>query len=153
MIPKLSNILVAMDGSESSLRGFEYASFLAKQCDATLIIVNIFDVLEGIKGASNKIKQELREIAKQIDLEGGTAVTTEVLEDYKSQAKDSGIRNIKIVRREGNAAVEILDIAEEEKADTIIIGSKGLNTAKEFLVGGIPYKLVRHAKCPVTVVR
>jgi nucleotide-binding universal stress UspA family protein len=102
---------------------------------------------------SSKIKQELREIVKQIDLEGGTAVTTEVLEDYKSRAKNSGIRNVKIVRREGNAAVEILDIAEEEKADTIIVGSRGLNTAKEFLLGGVPHKLIRHAKCPVTVVR
>ena len=44
----ISKILVAMDGSESSLRAYEYASFLAKQCDAALLIVNIFDAFERI---------------------------------------------------------------------------------------------------------
>jgi nucleotide-binding universal stress UspA family protein len=39
----ISRILVAMDGSESSVRAYEYASFLAKKCDATLLIVNIND--------------------------------------------------------------------------------------------------------------
>jgi nucleotide-binding universal stress UspA family protein len=37
----ISKILVAMDGSESSLDAYQYASFLAKQCDAALLIVNI----------------------------------------------------------------------------------------------------------------
>jgi nucleotide-binding universal stress UspA family protein len=46
-----------------------------------------------------------------------------------------------------------LHIADEEKADTIVIGSTGINTVKEFLVGGVSHKIVHHAKCPVTVVR
>jgi nucleotide-binding universal stress UspA family protein len=96
----ISKILVAMDGSEASLRAYEYASSLAKQYGAAIIIVNIFDALEGVKGSSAKIKQELTEIAKQIELEGGAAVTTEVLEGYKSQAKDYGIRDVKVIRRE-----------------------------------------------------
>jgi nucleotide-binding universal stress UspA family protein len=146
----ISKILVAMDGSESSLKAYEYASFLAKQCDAALLIVNIFDTFERI---SKKIKQELGEVAKQIEAEGGTAVTLQILDDYKSQAKDFGIKDVKTVRREGNAAAEILLIADEEKVDTIVIGSTGVNTVKEFLLGGISHKVIHHAKCPVTVVR
>jgi nucleotide-binding universal stress UspA family protein len=139
-----------MDGSESSLRAYEYACFLAKQCDAALLIVNIFDAFERI---SSKIKQELGEVAKQIEAEGGTGITLQILDDYKSQAKDSGIKDVKRIRREGNAAAEILQIADEEKVDTIVIGSTGINTVKEFRVGGVPHKIVHHAKCPVTVVR
>src|SRR6478672_2858274 len=41
-------ILVAIDGSESSLKAYQYASFVAKQCDAALLIVNIFDTFERI---------------------------------------------------------------------------------------------------------
>src|ERR1041385_1181714 len=111
----ISKILVAMDGSESSLRAYEYASFLAKQCNAALLIVNIFDTFERI---SSKIKQELGEIAKQIEAEGGTGVTVQVLDDYKSQAESSGIKQVKTIRREGNAAAEILHIADEENVDT-----------------------------------
>ena len=139
-----------MDGSESSLRAYEYASFLAKQCNAALLIVNIFDAFERI---SSKIKQELGEVAKQIEAEGGTAITLQMLDDYKSQAKGSGIKDVKTLIRQGNAAAEILHIADEEKADTIVIGSTGINTVKEFRVGGVSHKIVHHAKCPVTVVR
>ena len=139
-----------MDGSESSLRAYEYASFLAKQCNAALLIVNIFDAFERI---SSKIKQELGEVAKQIEAEGGTAITLQMLDDYKSQAKDSGIKDVKTLIRQGNAAAEILHIADEEKADTIVIGSMGINTLKEFLLGGVSHKVIHHAKCPVTLVR
>ena len=139
-----------MDGSESSLRAYEYASFLAKQCNAALLIVNIFDAFERI---SSKIKQDLGEVAKQIEAEGGTAITLQMLDDYKSQAKDSGIKDVKTLIRQGNAAAEILHIADEEKADTIVIGSTGINTLKEFLLGGVSHKVIHHAKCPVTLVR
>jgi nucleotide-binding universal stress UspA family protein len=149
IIKMISKILVAMDGSESSVRAYEYASFLAKKCDATLLIVNINDTFERI---SRNIK-EFREIAKQIEEEGGTAVTIQVLEDYRSRAKDSGIKDVKIIRREGNAAAEILLIADEEKVDAIVIGSTGMNTVKEFLLGGISHKVIHHAKCLVTLVR
>ena len=145
----ISKILVAMDGSESSLRAYEYASFLAKQCNASLLIVNIFDAFERI---SSKIKQELG-VAKQIEAEGGTAITLQMLDDYKSQAKDSGIKDVKMLIRQRNAAAEILHIADEEKADTIVIGSTGINTLKEFLLGGVTHKVIHHAKCPVTIVR
>ena len=98
-----------MDGSESSLRAYEYASFLAKQCNAALLIVNIFDAFERI---SSKIKQELGEVAKQIEAEGGTAITLQMLDDYQSQAKDSGIKDVKMLIRQGNAAAQILHIAD-----------------------------------------
>ena len=149
IIKMISKILVAMDGSESSVRAYEYASFLAKKCDATLLIVNINDTFERI---SRNIK-EFREIAKKIEEEGGTAVTIQVLEDYRSRAKDSGIKDVKIIRREGNAAAEILLIANEEKVDAIVIGSTGMNTVKEFLLGGVSHKVIHHAKCLVTLVR
>ena len=74
-----------MDSSESSLRAYSYASFLARQCNAALLIVNIFDAFKRISG---KIKREFREIARQIE-GGGTAVTVEILDDYKSQAENS----------------------------------------------------------------
>ena len=47
---------------------------------------------------------EFREIAEQIESAGGTAVTIGVLEDYRSHAKESGVKEVKMLRREGNAA-------------------------------------------------
>ncbi len=146
----ISKVLIAMDGSESSLRAYEYASFLTKRCDAALIIVNVCDVFEKI---TDKIKQEFGDIAKKIEAEGGTGITMQLLDDYKSQAENSGIKQVKTIRREGNAAAEILHIADEENVDNIIIGSKGIKSDKEFLLGSVSYKVTHYAKCPVTVVR
>jgi nucleotide-binding universal stress UspA family protein len=146
----ISKVLVAMDGSGSSLRAYEYASFLAKQCDSALIIVNICDVFENI---TDKIMRELGDIAKRIEAEGGAGITMQLLEDYKSQAVKSGIKDVRTIRREGNAAAEILHIADEENVNTIIIGSRGIKSVKEFLLGGVCNKVIHHARCPVTVVR
>jgi nucleotide-binding universal stress UspA family protein len=145
----ISRILVAMDGSESSLRAMNVL-FLANRCDANLIIVNICDVLEKITG---KIKQEIGDIAKKIEVEGGTGISIQLLEDYKSQAKRSGIKDVKIIRHEGNAAAEILHIADEENVNSIIIGSKAVKSVKEFLLRGVSDKVIHYAKCPVTVIR
>ena len=147
----ISKVLVGLD--ESSLKAYQYACFLAKQSGAALLIVNVFDTFERVERISSKIKQELGEIAKQIEMEGGTAVSMQLLDAYKSQAKDSGINDVKILRLEGNAAAQILLIADEENVDTIIIGSKGVNTVKEFLLGGVSHKVIHHVRCPVTVVR
>jgi nucleotide-binding universal stress UspA family protein len=138
----ISKILVAMDGSESSLRAYEYASFLARQCNAALVIVNICDAFEKI---TDKIRREIEDVAKKIDAEGGTGITMQLLEDYKSQANGSGIKDVKTIRREGNAAAEILHIADEENIDTIVVGSKGIKSVKEFLLGGVSDKVIHHA--------
>jgi nucleotide-binding universal stress UspA family protein len=70
-----------------------------------------------------------------------------------STAKDSGVKEVKMLRRERNAAAEILLIADEEKVDTIVIGSKGLNTVKELLLGSVSHKVIHLARCPVILVR
>ena len=67
--------------------------------------MNICDIFEKITG---EIKRGLGDIAKKIEAEGGTGISIQLLEDYKSQTKDSGIKDVKTIRREGNAAAEIL---------------------------------------------
>ena len=52
-------------------------------------------------------------------------------------AIESGIKGVKTISRGGNAAAEILHIVEEENVDTIVIGSKGVKSIKEFLLGGV----------------
>jgi nucleotide-binding universal stress UspA family protein len=54
---------------------------------------------------------------------------------------------------EGNAAEKILQVAKDKKIDTIVVGSRGLSTAKEFLLGSVSHKITHHAKCPVIIVR
>jgi len=143
----LSKILVAVDGSEISKRAFEYASFIAEKCNTSLVIVNIPDIFERVGSSSKKLEEIARKIEKgEIDNEA-------MLRKFESQAKDYGIKDVRTIKQRGNVAEEILKIADKEKVDLIILGSRGRSTAKEFLLGGVSHKVVHHARCPVTVVR
>ena len=55
--------------------------------------------------------------------------------------------------REGDPADAILDVAEERKADLIIVGNKGMTGAKRFLLGSVPNKVSHHAPCSVLIIR
>jgi len=143
----LSKILVAVDGSEISKRAFEYASFIAEKCNTSLVIVNIPDIFERVGSSSKKLEEIARKIEKgEIDNEA-------MLRKFESQAKDYGIKDVRTIKQRGNVAEEILKIADKEKVDMIILGSRGRSAAKEFLLGGVSHKVVHHARCPVTVVR
>ena len=53
----------------------------------------------------------------------------------------------------GDAADAILDVAEEQAADLIVVGNKGMTGAKRFLLGSVPNKVSHHAPCSVLIVR
>jgi nucleotide-binding universal stress UspA family protein len=55
--------------------------------------------------------------------------------------------------REGDPADAILDVAEEKKADLIVVGNKGMTGAKRFLLGSVPNKVSHHAPCSVMIIR
>lgn len=77
--------------------------------------------------------KELEEIEKKI--EGGEIET--ILQKFESEAKEYGIKEVSTIKQRGNAAEQILKIADTEKVDLIVLGSRGLNPAKEFLLGGV----------------
>jgi nucleotide-binding universal stress UspA family protein len=55
--------------------------------------------------------------------------------------------------REGDPADAILDVAEEQGADLIVVGNKGMTGAKRFLLGSVPNKVSHHAPCSVMIIR
>jgi nucleotide-binding universal stress UspA family protein len=79
---------------------------------------------------------------------------TSMLKKYQTRAIESTISNIKILEAQGDEVVnELLNIADEQQIDTIVVGSRGLKAPKEFLLGSVSYKMTHYAKCPVIVVR
>jgi len=90
-------------------------------------------------------------IARKI--EKGEIDDKAMLKKFESQAKDYGIKDVRTIKQRGNVAEEILKVADKWKVDMIILGSRGLSTAKVFLLGSVSHKVIQHAQCPVTVVR
>ena len=52
----------------------------------------------------------------------------------------------------GDTAEEILDVAEAEKADVLVLGRRGLGRVREVLLGSVSQKVLHHADCTVVIV-
>ena len=76
----------------------------------------------------------------------------QVLEGAAKTAKQAGVET-QTHPREGEPADALLDVAEEVKADVIVVGNKGMTGAKRFLLGSVPNKVSHHSPCGVWIVR
>ena len=74
------------------------------------------------------------------------------LSDASDQIKEAGVK-VETFSREGDPADAILDVAEEQGADLIVVGNKGMTGAKRFLLGSVPNKVSHHAPCSVMIIR
>ena len=64
-----------------------------------------------------------------------------------------GADEVETYARQGDAADAILDVAEEQGCDLIVVGHRGMTGAKRFLLGSVPNKISHHAPCSVLIVR
>ena len=74
------------------------------------------------------------------------------LSEAQEMAANAGVE-VQIFARQGDPADAILDVAEETKADLIIVGNKGMTGARRFLLGSVPNKVSHHAPCSVLIIR
>lgn len=133
-------ILVAYDGSESAQRALSQAAELAGHNGAEVSVVSVAEPLPqfGRAGAMLTPEEEQERVHE--------------LGDAKKTLAERGV-SAKIVERKGDAASMIIDEAEKEGADMIIIGTRGLNAAQRWLVGSVSSRVVQHGPCNVLVVR
>jgi nucleotide-binding universal stress UspA family protein len=137
-----SRILVAVDGSESARRAFERSVYLAQRCDSRLDIIHV--VLDSTYGGDSAVTFQLIEDLKERG--------KKLLEQYKSETKRNNVQAETLLEL-GDHAQVIIDIANKNDYDLIIMGSRGLGPFKELLLGSVSFKVMHHAKCPVMVVR
>ena len=74
------------------------------------------------------------------------------LADAKKALTEKGV-SAKVVERKGDAAAMIIEEAEKEGTDMIVMGTRGLNGAQRWLLGSVSSRVVQHAPCNVLVVR
>ena len=137
---QISKILVGIDGSKYSDKTFEYALSMIQNHKQQLLIVHIIENLDNIGYSNlNQLKQD-----SQI-----------ILQKYITNAESKGLKSsIRIIEDQGNSPAEkILDIAETEKVDIIIVGTKGRKPLKQFLLGSTSYKVAHYSKCTVVIVK
>ena len=136
-------ILCAVDGSAESDLAVSHVVDLMSSTDSELHLVHVGLVSPWTnpKNLSPGQVDRLRAEAKQL------------LDGQVEQVRAAGVEPAGVHLRMGRATDEILRLRDEVEADLIVMGSRGLNTFKRVLLGSDAEGVVRHAPCPVLVVR
>jgi len=141
-------ILFCTDFSENSDHAFSYAFNLTRAYNATLLILHV--IVEPVSyywSSTPKAEDEL--IGKQTE-----RVKQEINTRYLQ--KIEGFKDYKIFTREtdeGRAFYEIIQVAREECADLIVMGTHGRTGIDHLIVGSTAERVVRKSPCPVLTVR
>lgn len=80
-------------------------------------------------------------------------VCDEVIAQITRQLADAGITNVTTAILKGDPASEIIDYAEKEGCDLILMHTRGMSLAKRFTMGSVTNNVVHHANVPVFVVK
>jgi nucleotide-binding universal stress UspA family protein len=144
----LERIVVGTDGSNTATEAVRQAIELAKLAGGQLYIVSAFEPIPR-----TRLREEQAELPGDISHTVGPREDVNVaLEAAVGMAKQAGVDAVPYPR-EGDPADAILDVAEENNADLIVVGNKGMTGAKRFLLGSVPNKVSHHAPSGVYIVR
>jgi len=134
-------ILVATDGSETAAAAVEHAADLAKLAGTKeVVVIHICPSCTPELDPDSKN----RETATKIVNEAGEAVASEGVQVRTVLEMDFPHEEV------GEA---LLDIIKNEKADLLVIGSRGLSEFKGILLGSVSHKVLQRAECPVLVIK
>ena len=142
------SIVVGTDGSDTAKEAVRQATELAGSVSARLFVVSAYEpVPEG------RLRAERKDVPD--DLQWSINPREDVEATLSEAAEEIGNAGVKVetFSREGDPADAILDVAEEQGADLIVVGNKGMTGAKRFLLGSVPNKVSHHAPCSVLIIR
>jgi nucleotide-binding universal stress UspA family protein len=142
-----ARILLATDGSEDAALANETAADLAKSTDSELHVVT---VAPGTPDPAYRVEswvtyeQAMEDIQKE-----ARSVLEEQVKKIEAAGGEVKEAHLRVGRRED----EIVRLSEEIGAGLIVMGSRGLGGMKRALMGSVSDAVVRHAHCPVMIVR
>jgi nucleotide-binding universal stress UspA family protein len=136
----IERILVPIDGSTGSELGMAWADGIADVTGAELIVTVAFNPPIAIRRRgilqTEHLQVEMEDDAKELATEA-----TQLFLDRGRRARAIVVR--------GDPASAILEVADDEEVDLIVIGRRGMGRLKGVLVGSVSEKVARHAKVPV----
>ncbi|CCO08294.1 universal stress protein [Desulforamulus hydrothermalis] len=139
-------ILLPTDGSPNALRAVHYVIKLARQgLSIDLTLLSVIPLTEDVAVFLGISKEEYLRLSQ--------LRVNPTFEHYRELF--SNINNIQTsyLILQGDPAEEIVKLAETDRYDAIVIGSRGLSPVKELFLGSVSHKVVQMAKCPVVIVK
>jgi nucleotide-binding universal stress UspA family protein len=142
------SIVVGTDGSETANEAVRQATELAKAVGGKVSLVSAFEPV-----GNQRLREERQQVPEDMQWMVNEREDVEAtLKQAEEQIQEAGV-DVETFARQGDPADAILDVAEENNADLIIVGNKGMSGAKRFLLGSVPNKVSHHAPCSVMIIR
>lgn len=138
-----NSIVVGTDGSKSSLLAVERAAKIAAAFDATLIIGCAY--YESEEDASKTLRQDSVTIL-------GDETAQENLKAASEHARNSGAKDVETAVRPGTPVEALMAIVNDNNADLLVVGNRGINSLTGRLLGSVPADVARQSDCDVMIV-
>lgn len=136
----MRSILVGTDGSDSAAEAVAQAAELAKKVGAELLVAH---VNPGREPDAPVLSKSPAYPGSDI----GKAILRDVARIYGGEVA------VRTTYGEGNPAEAIVEIAEKEDVDLIVVGNRGMPKGQRTVLGNVPNRISHHAKCSVLIVR
>ena len=146
-----TKILVATDGSEEADLALTTAADLAEKTDSELHVAFVFPTAVQLP-YPRPILARPAEVQER-ELEAAMHQAQEFLDRQVERVKNEGVSVAETHLVRGQPDKEIVHIGEETGAGLIVMGSRGLGGIRRALMGSVSDSVVRHAHCPVLIVR
>jgi nucleotide-binding universal stress UspA family protein len=137
----IRRILLATDLSAASERAAEQALQLARDLRAELLIVSVIDPSSPLSGTPALARMDQRRAAREVAAQALVV-----------RGRHSGV-NVQFLVWEGEPGPAIVEASVAEAADLIVVGTHGRGRVGRLVLGSVSDHVVRHAPCPVLIVR
>lgn len=149
------SIVCGVDGSSDSRRALDVAAQYARQLGARLIVVNVVPMFDAVvpssphryaaMGRPATLTPHVLDATTEAEMEASQALLEQLV--VGAEADGAELRTMI-----GLPAERLAELADEEQADLIVVGSRGRGAFKAAFLGSVSTSLIGIARCPVLVV-
>ena len=136
-----TRVLLATDGSSDAALAAQSAIELSERTGSELHVVHVGEYLPTFYAQTEEEPAQLRADAQRL------------LEEQLERIRAAGGQVAQVHLRLGRPAEQIVNLSEEIGAGVVVVGSRGLSALRRAVLGSVSESVVRHAHCPVFVVR
>ncbi len=147
----LRRVILGVDGSDGAAHAAEWLRQFPLHPDCEVRLVTVLANLEEITRHPMMVFPPLTEMSVPLD-EWQREQALARLAESAGEFAAAGKRSVTEIRS-GDAATGLVDVARDEGADLIVVGSHGLGALERVLLGSVPENVLRHAHCSVVIVR
>ena len=138
---QIRRILLATDLARTSEGAADQSLQLARDLRADLLVVSVIDGVRGHALEQLPDRMDQRRAAREM-----------AAQSLVARGRRSGV-NVAFLVWEGEPGPAIVAAAESEDADLVVVGTRGRSRVERAVLGSVSDHVVRHARCPVLIVR